>query len=66
MVLDKIIEAGGAVVPDIFFRTGRRHVSVDGARDLKRKPTHRQRIQSNTAYLIHPDAQEARDALLGR
>ena len=42
-VLDRIIEAKGAVVPDEFYRTGRRCRHVDAKGDCTQKPDVRQR-----------------------
>ena len=61
--LDRIIEAKGAVVPDLFFRTGRRHIGVFKV-ELKNKPRKRQRTATNTAKELHPDAQESWYALV--
>jgi hypothetical protein len=37
-VLEKIIESKGGVVPDEFYRTGRRHRRADGKGGCTRKP----------------------------
>ena len=64
-VIDKIIEAEGCVVPDLFFRTGRRAAKLKGEGFCKNTPISRQR-KSTIQYVIrpiHPDCQEAFDSL---
>ena len=65
-VLDRIIEAKGTIVPDIFFRTGRRYRSKADYRDLERKPSRRQRIETNLPRPLHPDAVAGKDAVFGK
>ena len=65
-VLDRIIEAKGTIVPDIFFRTGRRYRSKADDRDLERKPSRRQRIETNLPRPLHPDAVAGKDAVFGK
>ncbi|KAJ1406865.1 hypothetical protein B484DRAFT_456722 [Ochromonadaceae sp. CCMP2298] len=60
MILDKIIEHEGCVVPDICLRTGRRTRSSDGKKLLLHKPCSRQRISTLAMRPSHPDAAEAR------
>jgi hypothetical protein len=74
-VLDRIIEAQGCVVPDVFLRTGRRgdalhddprYQKLNGKGALKNKAINRQRkatIQS-VQRPIHPDCEEAFNILL--
>jgi hypothetical protein len=54
VVLDKIIAAGGCVVPDEFLRTGRRAVRADGKGMLKNKRRKRQKIATQEARPHHP------------
>ncbi|KAJ1424247.1 hypothetical protein B484DRAFT_464846 [Ochromonadaceae sp. CCMP2298] len=59
MVLDKIIEYKGCVVPDEYLRHGRRARAANGKRDLKNKPCARQRTSTMVARPCHPDCEEA-------
>jgi hypothetical protein len=59
VVLDKIIAAGGCVVPDEFLRTGRRAVRADGKGMLKNKRRKRQKIATQEARPHHPDLNAA-------
>jgi hypothetical protein len=43
--LDRIIEANGAVVPDMNLRSGRRYVSLKGDKPLQHKPRQSQRTR---------------------
>lgn len=61
--IDRVVEAKGVAVLDIAFRTGRRYVSADGARELKAKPRKRQRMATNDPAEVHPDAQPSYDRL---
>jgi len=63
-VLDKIIEAKGGVVPDEFYRTGRRWRRVDDKGDCTRKPGVRQRKGTLAAKPYHPDLAAAYKALV--
>ena len=54
-VLDKIIEAKGGVVPDEFYRTGRRYRRFDDKGDCIRKPSLRQRKATLVAKPYHPE-----------
>ena len=67
VVLDKIIAAGGAVVPDEVLRTGRRALRSDGQGECAEKPRKKQRKETlmGAARPIHPDLVEARQMLLG-
>ena len=65
-VLDRIIEAKGTIVPDIFFRTGRHYRSKADDRDLKCKPSRRQRIETTLPRPLHPDAVAGKDAVFGK
>ena len=55
VVLDKIIAAGGCVVPDEFLRTGRRAMRADGTKALGGKARKRQRIETLEARPHHPE-----------
>jgi len=59
VVLDKIIAAGGCVVPDEFLRTGRRAVRAGGKEVLKNKRRKRQKIATQEAWPHHPDLNAA-------
>ena len=63
-VLRKIIEAKGGVVPDEFFRTGRRGRRSDGTGDLTRKPTMRQRKNTIKAQPHHRELDDAYQMLM--
>jgi hypothetical protein len=52
-VLRFIIEAEGAVVPDEFYRTGRRCRRVDAKGDCEHKPAKRQRKETLVARPCH-------------
>ena len=54
-VLDKIIEAKCGVVPDEFYRKGRRWRRVDDKGDCTRKPKVRQRKATLVASPYHPE-----------
>ena len=58
VVLDKIIAAGGCVVPDEFLRTGRRAMRADGTKALGGKARKRQRIETLEAR-PHPELKGA-------
>ena len=62
-VLSRIINAEGCVVPDLFFRNGRRHRRADDMGDCERKPCVKQRIASNVARPCHPDCIDALNML---
>ena len=65
VVLEKIIERGGCVVPDEFLRTGRRTRRADDSGDCTRKVPKRQRKDTaRQARPLHPDAAAAHAALL--
>ena len=53
-VLRVIIEAEGAVVPDEFYRTGRRCRRVDAKGDCEHKPAKKQRKEALVAKPCHP------------
>jgi hypothetical protein len=55
VVLDKIIAAGGCVVPGEFLRTGRRVVRVDGTKALGGRFRKHQRIETLEARPRHPE-----------
>ena len=59
VVLDKIIAAGGCVVPDEFLRTGRRAMRADGTKALGGKARKRQRIETLEARPHHPELKGA-------
>ena len=62
--IERIIEAKGVAVQDIYFRSGRRYRAANDARDLEHKPRKRQRKATCTeAKPVHPDAQSSWDAL---
>ena len=63
-VLDKIIEAKGGVVPDEFYRTGRRYRRVDDKGDCTRKPSVRQRKATLVAKPYHPELAAAYASLM--
>ena len=75
LVLDKIIEAKGGVVPDEYYRTGRRWRRVDDKVDCTRKPGVRQRkaalvarpylLELAAAYASLMDPTSARAGLKG-
>ena len=60
-IVDKIIDAQGAVEPDLFFRTGRRAEKLKGVGLCKNTPIKKQRKSTIQSVLrpIHPDCQEA-------
>ena len=62
--LDKIIEAKGGVVPDEFYRTGRRWRRVDDKVDCTRKPGVRQRKAALVAKPYHPQLAAAYASLM--
>ena len=62
-VLDKIIEAEGAVVPDLFLRSGRRVRRADDKGDCDTKVRKRQRKSTHSNLPLHPDCQAAVDML---
>jgi|AntAceMinimDraft_5_1070358.scaffolds.fasta_scaffold25040_2 hypothetical protein len=53
-VLRVIIETEGAVVPDEFYRTGRRCRRVDAKGDCEHKPAKKQRKEALVAKPCHP------------
>jgi hypothetical protein len=63
-VLDKIIEADGCVVPDLFLRSGRRARRSDGSEN-KTKLRARHRKETLAAAPLHPDNKEAHAMLAG-
>ena len=66
MVLDKIIEAEGCVVFDLFLRTGRRGQEwerKDGKGSCKNKPRSSQRIDTIKSRPVHVDCIEAFNSL---
>ena len=75
LVLDKIIEAKGGVVPDEYHRTGRRWRRIDDKGDCTRKPGVRQRkatlvarpylLELAAAYASLMDPASARAGLKG-
>lgn len=64
-VLERIIEARGAVVPDLFFRSGRRARSKDDSRELDGRKRARQRKETHTELVLHPDCLPALTMLSG-
>lgn len=67
-VLDRIIEADGCVVHDLFLRTGRRARRLDGEKG-KRNAAPRQRkatIMDRSHVQRHPDCDEAHEMLTRR
>jgi hypothetical protein len=71
-ILDKLIDARGCVVQDVFFRTGRRAldplwVRLDGKDgECKLKPRPSQRKDTLRGRVIHFDATEAYNTLCGQ
>ena len=63
-MLDKIIEAKGGVVPDEYYRTGRRWRRVDDKVDCTRKPGVRQRKAALVAKPYHPQLAAAYASLM--
>jgi hypothetical protein len=59
VVLDKIIAAGGCVVPDEFLRTGRRAMHADGRKALGGNARKRQRIETLEARPQHQKSEGA-------
>jgi hypothetical protein len=59
VVLDKIIAAGGCVVPDEFLRTGRRAMRADGTKALCGKARNHQRTETLEARPHHPELEGA-------
>ena len=69
VVVKKIIEHGGAVVPDEVLRSGRRALSDDDRQKVKtrkRNPAARDKISTQKAIAIHGDLKEAELILLGQ
>jgi len=60
----KATEARGAVVPDEFYRTGRRHRRTDGKGDCVRKPGNRQRKATLAVGPYHPELAAACASLM--
>jgi hypothetical protein len=58
VVLDKIIAAGGCVLQDKLFRTGRRAMRADGTKALGGKACKRQRIETLEARPHHPPSDQ--------
>jgi len=63
-MLGKIIEAKGRVVPDEYYRTGRRWRRVDDKVDCTRKPGVRQRKAALVAKPYHPQLAAAYASLM--
>jgi hypothetical protein len=59
VVLDKIIAAGGCVVPGEFLQTGRRAVRADGKKVLGGKARKHQRTETLEARPHHPELEGA-------
>ena len=57
-VLKKIIAAHGGVVPDEFYRTGRRHRRVDNKGGCEHRPCQGQRTATQAAKSNHPGSKE--------
>ena len=67
-VVKKIIDHGGAVVPDEVLRSGRRALSEADRKKVptrKRNPSARDKISTQRAMIIHDDLQDAEGILLG-
>ena len=68
IVCGKIIEAGGAVVPELNFRSGRRVVRIDHKPGVTRTSKLRTRDRVGTILLeltLHPRLKDAERLLLG-
>ena len=63
-VLRVIIEAEGAVLPDDFYRTGRRCRRVDAKGDCEHKPAKRQRKETLVAEACHPTIEATYELLI--
>ena len=58
-ICQKIVDVGGAIVPDENLRHGRRARSADGSKELKNKPVSKQRIATMKSRPRHSDCDEA-------
>lgn len=64
-VLQRLIESRGAVVPDLFLRSGRRARSKDDSRELEGRKRARKRKDTHAELVLHPDCMPALAMLSG-